>query len=227
MRTVVFDTETTGLKPGNICQLAYILIDGDGGLLGTNLFFTVDYVEPGAENVHGFSVSMLAGLSGGRRFADHASKIADDFSSCPQWVAHNFSFDNSFLAAEYRRQGMFIKPETSFCTMRHYAPIMKLPSRKTGWRGAQPYKYPNLSELMAFVGVSEDEAMECVRNAFPATEIEPGGHDAPGDLYRYDAPSDMKRYDAPGGINRHDARFDCAATYLCYKKGAAIAHAPV
>ena len=57
-----FDTETTGLNPGNICQLSYIIVDGDN-MESNNYFFKVDYVEPGAQRVHGLSVDKLFKLS--------------------------------------------------------------------------------------------------------------------------------------------------------------------
>ena len=194
LRTIIFDTETTGLKPGNICQLAYIIEDGRS-LTGTNHFFKVDYIEPGAENVHGFSVDRLAGLSGGQEFSEHAGRIYEDFGSCYLWIAHNFSFDNLFLTAEFRRCGMFLKAEKQFCTMRYYTPIVKLPPNRA--RSASQYKYPNLSELMAYFNVTEDEAMIFSRDIFSIDEKD---------------------------IDRHDARFDCAATYMCYVKGSAAGY---
>ena len=197
MRTLVFDTETTGLRPGNICQLAYIIDDG-GAPSGSNFFFKVDYVEPGAENVHGFSADMLDKLSGGQRFDALASRIHRDFTSCPVWVAHNFIFDNAFLTAECKRQGMSIKAEKQFCTMRHYAPIVKL-QPKYPKSGAWQYKYPNLSELISFLGITDSEIIKFTHEAFREDGFK---------------------------LNRHDARYDCAATYLCYIKGASIGHGP-
>ena len=53
-----FDTETTGVRPGQICQLSYIIQD-TSGVSAKNFFFSVDYVEQGASAVHGFSVQKL------------------------------------------------------------------------------------------------------------------------------------------------------------------------
>ena len=192
MRTITFDTETTGLKPGNICQLAYI-IDDEGTITGKCFFFKVDYVEPGAQRVHGFSTDMLNKLSGGRGFGEFAAQISDDFNSCGFCIAHNYNFDNSFLLAECKRHGISIsiKPDSQFCTMLHFTPILKLPRASASGQ----YKYPTLSELAAFLAITDGEISSLTHKAF--------GSDGRDKLALY----------------HHDARFDCAAAYLCYKKG--------
>ena len=57
MKLLFFDTETTSVKPGHICQLSYITVDTTTKpqrTIGKNFFFTVDEMDPGAEEVHGF-----------------------------------------------------------------------------------------------------------------------------------------------------------------------------
>ena len=56
------DTETTSLRPGNICQLSYVM-QNKKGTTCKNYFFSVDYVEPSAYMVHHFSVEKLRELS--------------------------------------------------------------------------------------------------------------------------------------------------------------------
>ena len=73
MKLLVFDTETTSIKPGQICQLSYITIDTatkPQKTEGKNIFFTVDEMDPNAEAVHGFSLEKLYDLSGGMYFED-------------------------------------------------------------------------------------------------------------------------------------------------------------
>ena len=53
-----FDTETTGLYPGEICQLSYIMQD-KGGVSAKNFYFAVDFVEYGALKVHGLTAEKL------------------------------------------------------------------------------------------------------------------------------------------------------------------------
>ena len=48
--TIYFDTETTGLIPGRIIQLSYI-IDNDGEVSAKNFFFAVDYVPEEAVKI--------------------------------------------------------------------------------------------------------------------------------------------------------------------------------
>ena len=73
------DTETTGLYPGNICQLSYAMQD-KSGVRAKNMFFSVDKVDYGAYLVHGFSVAKLKTLSKGLRFADRFDEINADIS---------------------------------------------------------------------------------------------------------------------------------------------------
>ena len=189
MRVVVFDTETTGFMPGNICQLSYI-IDDSGPVLTKNLYFKVGYVEPGAERVHGLSVPVLDKLSGGRAFADCAEEIYNDFMSCGFWIAHNYDFDRRFLEVEFRRAGIEFFGKKHFCTMRGLTSVCKLPRAGKKYSPGG-YKYPRLSELMDCLGISTEEITKQASALFSTPET--------------------------SGF--HDARVDTAAVYLCYKKG--------
>ncbi|MCL2165020.1 MAG: 3'-5' exonuclease [Oscillospiraceae bacterium] len=188
MRIIVFDTETTGYAPGNICQLSYI-IDDDGDVSSKNLYFSVAYVEPGAQKLHGLSVAALTKLSGGQTFESHADEILSDFESCDCWISHNFNFDKSFLFAEFRRVGVKPRINNFFCTMKYFTPICKLPPSHRD-RTPFEYKYPRLSELAEFMGVSEKEIAKRASEIFEMT-------------------CDGKY---------HDARIDTTAVYMCYKK---------
>ena len=82
MKLLIFDTETTSVRPGNICQLTYILIDASKKpqtTIGKNFFFTVDDMEEGAEAIHGFSLEKLYELSEGRDFLDTVHEFMPDF----------------------------------------------------------------------------------------------------------------------------------------------------
>ena len=56
--TIYFDTETTGLTPGRIIELAYIL-DYGTRVETKNFFFAVDYVPESASKIHGITTEKL------------------------------------------------------------------------------------------------------------------------------------------------------------------------
>ena len=179
-----FDTETSGLHPGQICQLSYILQSGNE-VTPKNIFFTVDYVEYGALSVHGFSVEKLKSLSNGKRFSDCFYEIEKDFKNADLIVSHNTSFDFSFMRAEYERLDKPFIYKDSFCTMKKTTSLCKL-KRSCG----VAYKYPKLSELCAFLGISDKEILTTCSRLFGAN------------------------------VGYHDARFDTTAVYLAVNKGA-------
>lgn len=138
---IYLDTETTGLYPGNICQLSYIMQTKDY-VKAKNFFFTVDFVEFGAYAVHGFSVQKLQELSNGRRFDYFIDEIEEDFKSANILIAHNSQFDSMFLRSEFENNNRDFDFFNFFCSMKNSIEFCKL--AKTRGMG---YKYPKLSEL--------------------------------------------------------------------------------
>jgi len=169
---IYFDTETSGLRPGRICQLSYILQEKNE-TRGKNFFFSVGYVEPSAYAVHGFSPERLYVLSGGKVFGDFAEEIKADFKSADLIVAHNFNFDFMFLSAEFENIGDRFEFNQSFCSMKKFTPICKLP--RSGGAG---YKYPKLTELCSFLDIYAYDVTRATISLFGAA---PSAHDA-----RYD-----------------------------------------
>ncbi len=156
------DTETTGLYPGNICQLSYIMQDSSG-VKAKNFYFSVDYIEAGAQAVHGLSVEKLRVLSDGKRFLDHAPEIQKDLINAQLVVSHNTAFDFMFLRAELERAGMDFCVKNSFCSMKKTTAICKL--KRTNSAG---YKYPKLSELTARFGIDDNEILSKTKTVFGA-----------------------------------------------------------
>ncbi|MDR2046924.1 MAG: 3'-5' exonuclease [Clostridiales bacterium] len=169
-----FDTETTSLIPGQICQLSYIK-DGGRGIGAKNFFFTVDSMDPGAYKVHKLSLERLKILSEGRRFSDCAEEIREDFAEAEMITAHNFRFDYMFVAREFERIGAQFRYKRGFCTMRYFVPHCKL-----GGTNRNAYKFPKLSELGARFGVDAADAAALTGDVFFADAADL--HDA-----RYDA----------------------------------------
>ncbi len=180
---IYLDTETTGLYPGQICQLSYIIQDGYK-VVAKNYFFSVDYVEPGAQMVHGFSVEKLDKLSNGKDFSCFIDEIERDILNADLVIAHNSQFDFNFLGKEFERcrREFFVKQ--SFCSMKGMTAVCKLP--KTRGLG---YKYPKLSELTAYLGVSDKDVEENTVKLYGNT------------------------------VGYHDARFDTVALYTALNKG--------
>lgn len=157
---IYLDTETTGLHPGNICQLSYI-IQTKENQYAKNFFFTVDNVEYGAFMVHGFSVEKLLKLSNGKRFNYYAEEIYNDLKTADLVIAHNTAFDFMFLSKEYENLGCLFNIDNSFCSMKKTTAICKL-SRPNG----KGYKYPKLNELCTFLGVSDAEILSESKRLF-------------------------------------------------------------
>lgn len=180
---IYFDTETSGLYPGQICQLSYIM-QTEQKTTAKNMFFTVDNVEYSAYLVHGFSVDKLYKLSNGKRFSRYIEEIATDFESADVIISHNTAFDFMFMRAEFERQGKIFTYKKEFCSMKQTTPICKL-ARKSGIG----YKYPKLSELCQYFGITDREIAITSEKMFGEA-------------------SDF-----------HDARFDTTAVYLAVNYG--------
>ena len=160
---IFFDTETTDLYPGQICQLTYLMQDRER-ISAKNFFFSVKEVMPGAQSVHGFSKEKLEELSLGKIFSDNIDEIERDFLSADLVVAHNLSFDGMFMRKEFERVGKIFKVKEDMCSMKESVSSCKL--SRTNGRG---YKYPKLSELCDFVGVSERDIILATKQFFNAS----------------------------------------------------------
>ena len=105
-RSIIFDTETTGLDPlagDRIIEIAALELIRDlpTGVVFHRLIDPERDIHPDASRVHGLT---RAELQGKPRFAE----IVDDFLAfigADRLVAHNATFDFSFLNAEMARIG--------------------------------------------------------------------------------------------------------------------------
>ena len=154
MKLLIFDTETTSIKPGHICQLSYITIDASTKpqqTIGKNYFFTVDEMDPAAEAVHGFSLEKLYDLSNGQYIEDLTEEFINDFSEADFVIGHNVNFDVRFLKLELEAMGIDYEPKNMFCTMQYYRDICKI------LRPSGDYKNPKLEEVINFLGITKDQ----------------------------------------------------------------------
>ncbi|AYD40400.1 3'-5' exonuclease [Clostridium fermenticellae] len=154
MKMIFFDTETTGIRPGNICQLSYILVDTytkPNKTTGNNIFFKVNYVEPGAEKIHGFSVETLNKLSHGKNFKDQLDKFLYDFKNADILIGHNVNFDIKFLSTELKECSEQLIPKHTFCTMNYYKNICNLKNKYN------ECKMPKLEEVIKFLHITNSD----------------------------------------------------------------------
>ena len=161
MRTIIFDTEATDLVPGQLCQLAAIIVT-DGKAEGLNLYFSVDQMEQGAQDVHGLSMEMLEELSDGAYFEDHAQQLFQLFQGADLIVGHNVQADENYLRVEMERCGLKLKRMNAFCTMNFATGIMNMQRKVVTGRP----KPPKLEELCQFYGVDEDQITQACDKLF-------------------------------------------------------------
>lgn len=162
---VFLDTETTGLHPGQIAQLSYIITDDQlQPIVAKNYYFQVDSMDPRASAVNGLTLQSLQQLSHGRRFADCGLEISAELAEHPV-ICHNVTFDRKFMDAEYRRVGQRYQPRADFCTMINLAPTFG--------------KRPKLSEAIQHFAISSLEIAREAQRLFQCGAAD--AHDA-----RYD-----------------------------------------
>lgn len=123
-RTIVIDTETTGLSPTTghriVAYAAIELVDGVvSGKQQSFVFNPERPCDPGARRVHGLSDAYLGRQE---KFDARLQEIVDFIGRDPI-VAHNAKFDLSFLLAEFRRCGVDIGKLRSQCTMEMFHSI--------------------------------------------------------------------------------------------------------
>ncbi|SFC57218.1 3'-5' exonuclease [Clostridium uliginosum] len=157
MKLLFFDTETTSIKPGSICQLSYITVDASVKpqlTTGKNFFFTVDEMDPSAQAIHGFSLEKLYELSEGNYFEDIVPEFIQDFLDADFLIGHNVNFDIRFLKHELSLLEEDFNPKHSFCTMAHYRDICRIP------KSNGEIKNPKLEEVINFLNITKEQITE-------------------------------------------------------------------
>jgi DNA polymerase III subunit epsilon len=150
-----FDTETTGL-PRNwnapvsdvenwprLVQLAWRAYDADGTFFGAaNVIVTpAGFTIPeDAAKIHG--ISHERALKEGEDLRATLERFAGDLELTTLLVAHNISYDEAVMGAEFIRAQMpnRLSQVARFCTMKQGAEICRIPGR-------YGYKWPTLDEL--------------------------------------------------------------------------------
>ena len=162
-----FDTETTGL-PRNwkapvtdlnnwprMIQIAWILSDNTGNRIESDDFIIKPEsfkIPLDASRIHGISTERA--ISEGEELEKVLVKFSNLVEQADFIVAHNISFDEKIVGAEFLRKDIrsdFLK-KRKLCTMQASTDYCKLPGR-------YGYKWPKLSELhIKLFGEDFDEA---------------------------------------------------------------------
>ncbi len=120
MRFAVVDVETSGLslRRHHVLQVGVVVVDGDGQVMDRwsslvaprrRWFFRV-----GPTSLHGIHRRDMRGApSAAEVLGELARRIGD-----AQFVAHNASFDEAFLAKAARRAGVQLRTSPALCTLR-------------------------------------------------------------------------------------------------------------
>ena len=154
-RLFFFDTETTGLPRSwnaplrdldnwpRMVQLAWLLCDEAGNELAhaSRIILPQGYViPPEASRIHGITTERA--LAEGIALADALDEVQPRIEEAACAIAHNVSFDEKILAAEFLRLGRPhpLLKKTTRCTMKESTDFCRLP-------GNYGFKYPNLTEL--------------------------------------------------------------------------------
>jgi DNA polymerase III subunit epsilon len=151
-----FDTETTGLPRSwnapvtdtnnwpRLVQLAWQLYDAEGRKIDAKdiIVRPEGFVIPAdASRVHGITTERAR--AEGIAITDALEEFAASLERAEHLVAHNMSFDEKIVGAEYLRNGDedLIAPKKKICTMLSSVDFCAIPGARGG------YKWPKLAEL--------------------------------------------------------------------------------
>jgi DNA polymerase III subunit epsilon len=162
-----FDTETTGLPKNykapvsdvdnwpRLVQIAWLLYDLDGKKIesGDHIIRPEGFTIPlAASRVHGISTERA--VEEGHELTGVLGLFNDLIKEANFVVAHNISFDEKIIGAEFFRKNIQSElfQKKRLCTMNASTNFCKIP-------GPYGYKWPKLSELhIALFGKGFDEA---------------------------------------------------------------------
>lgn len=150
-----FDTETNGLPRDwkapvtnlsnwpRLVQIAWVLFDEDGKELGRNdhIIRPIGFTIPSdASSIHGITTERA--LSEGVDLQHVLDEFMTQLDQSKSLVAHNISFDEKIVGAEFLRFGMenIIPLKRQICTMQGSTDFCAIP-------GNYGYKWPKLEEL--------------------------------------------------------------------------------
>lgn len=172
MKTLIFDTETTGFPSNNaplsdpiqphLIQLAALLTTEDEILQQFDTIIKCPIEVPeGAFKVHGISMekSQREGIS----LRTALAAFNDLLVSADRLVAHNMRFDLKMMQIAYARAGMSTTLEeiSKACTMKTVTPIMKREGKR--WTLDSSYRHFVDSEGFSSAHDAGADTMACFK----------------------------------------------------------------
>lgn len=171
-KIVFYDTETTGLTPGQIGQLSCIYIDIETlEAHNRNFWFAVDNVDESVVKIFGRDVDFYRERSGGKLFKDYIDDIVEIFDGSIH-VAFNIKFDSKFMSAECWRVMRSITPDSTIDPMELWKPIVK----STNMYGK--IKYPKLGEVVEYLNLDDDKILGLSKRIFTGSSDDYSYHDS-------------------------------------------------
>ena len=126
------DTETTGLSPrtgGRVCEVAVVSVRGGREVARYSTLLNPECpISAGAMMVHGITDEMVEQEP---TFAEVADEVASHLEG-KVLVAHNASFDVSFMTSEFARIGRPMPATPVLCTLKLARRHFKFPSNSLG-----------------------------------------------------------------------------------------------
>ena len=152
---LLFDTETTGLPKNwkapvtdvanwpRMVQIAWLMFDENGKRIDQQDYIVKPegYTIPDdAAEVHGITTEIA--MKEGKDLTEVLQKFAEAIAATDYIVAHNISFDEKIIGAEFVRKKFRTKwfSKKQICTMEESTDFCKIP-------GNYGYKWSNLTEL--------------------------------------------------------------------------------
>ncbi len=113
----IIDVETTGLNPylyDRVVEVAALLMRPDGEVIREFVSLVNPERDIGPSRIHGISTREILAAP---RFSEVAGAVVEALNGCVVVAGHNVRFDQSFLAAEFRRLGYPFPDGPTLCTM--------------------------------------------------------------------------------------------------------------
>lgn len=186
MKSLYFDTETTGVLPRygpqtvanvpRIVQLAASLRCSERGvLMSVNFIIRPDgfSIPTGASDVHGITTEMAMEL--GIPLLSALAPFSQMVAVADVCVAHNMDFDDPVVAFEMERLGKVnrLAEKPKVCTMKAMVDVVRIPpTPKMVRAGFNHFKSPSLMETFEFLfGRKFDDAHDALADVNACAEI--------------------------------------------------------